>query len=70
VPGALVREVLASVAQLAVVPLQDLLGLDSSARFNTPGTTSGNWQWRVPAGALGEALAEHCARLNHAFGRA
>jgi 4-alpha-glucanotransferase len=70
IPGALVREVLASVAQLAVVPLQDLLGLDSGARFNTPGTTSGNWQWKVPADAFGAPLAAHCARLNHAFGRA
>jgi 4-alpha-glucanotransferase len=52
------------------VPLQDLLGLDSTARFNTPGTTRGNWQWRVPQGALSAALAQHCARLNGSFGRA
>jgi 4-alpha-glucanotransferase len=30
-----------------VVPLQDLLHLDDGARFNTPGTTEGNWQWRL-----------------------
>jgi 4-alpha-glucanotransferase len=69
IPAALVREVLASVAQLSVVPLQDLLGLDSAARFNTPATTSGNWQWKVPPGAFSAALAEHCARLNQTFGR-
>jgi 4-alpha-glucanotransferase len=70
VPEALVRQVLASVARLAVVPLQDLLGLDSAARFNTPGTASGNWQWQMPRGALSAELAQHCAHLNGSFGRA
>lgn len=69
-PEALVRAALASVGQLAVIPLQDVLGLDSSARLNTPATTTGNWSWRVPAGALGADLARHYARLNRAYGRA
>jgi 4-alpha-glucanotransferase len=45
---------LASCAELVVVPLQDLMGLDDSARFNTPGTASGNWSWRLqePIAAL------------------
>jgi len=45
---------LASPANLAVVPLQDLLELDDRARFNTPGTSSGNWTWRLeqPIAAL------------------
>ena len=43
-PRRLIRAVLGSVAQLAVIPLQDLLGLGSEARFNRPGTASGNWQ--------------------------
>lgn len=38
---------LASSAELVVVPLQDLMGLDDRARFNTPGTASGNWSWRL-----------------------
>ncbi|MFZ0408770.1 MAG: 4-alpha-glucanotransferase [Cyanobium sp.] len=38
---------LASSAELAVVPLQDLLHLDDRARFNTPGTVQGNWSWRL-----------------------
>jgi 4-alpha-glucanotransferase len=33
-----------------VVPLQDLLGLGDEARFNSPGTTSGNWSWRLTTG--------------------
>ncbi|MFI4867596.1 MAG: 4-alpha-glucanotransferase [Steroidobacteraceae bacterium] len=63
------RAVLASVAQLAVIPVQDLLQLGSQARFNTPGTATGNWSWRLPVGSLTAALAVHFASLNHVFGR-
>ena len=38
---------LGTTADLSVVPLQDLLELDDRARFNTPGTSSGNWTWRL-----------------------
>jgi 4-alpha-glucanotransferase len=69
-PEALLRAALGSVAELAVIPAQDLLGLGSEARLNTPGTTQGNWQWRLPEHALTEELARHCARLNTSFGRA
>lgn len=69
-PEALIRAALASVGELAIIPLQDLLGLGSEARINTPGTTAGNWLWRVPAGALTAGLARHCAQLNAVFGRA
>lgn len=48
----LIRAVLASVAEIAVVPLQDVLGLGSDARMNLPGTLSGNWKWRYGADAL------------------
>ena len=41
---------LASEADWAVVPLQDLLQLGDEARFNTPGTSEGNWQWRLSGG--------------------
>jgi 4-alpha-glucanotransferase len=70
IPEALIRTALASVAALAVIPAQDLLGLGSEARLNTPGTTRGNWQWRLPAAALDAALARGYAGLNAAFGRA
>ncbi len=63
------RAVLASVAQLAVIPVQDLLQHGSQARFNTPGTATGNWSWRLPVGSLTAALAVHFASLNHVFGR-
>ena len=40
-----------------IFPLQDVLGYDSSARMNTPGTASGNWSWRFTEGALRDELA-------------
>jgi 4-alpha-glucanotransferase len=65
----MIRAVLASVARLAIIPAQDLLQLGSQARFNTPGTVSGNWGWRLPGGSLTAALAAHFATMNHLFGR-
>ena len=47
-----IRTVLASVADTAIVPAQDLLGLGSSARMNRPGTMGGNWRWRLLPGQL------------------
>ena len=44
---ALLREAWASVAEMAVAPMQDLLGLGSDARMNTPGVAEGNWVWRL-----------------------
>ncbi|MEQ8835056.1 MAG: 4-alpha-glucanotransferase [Miltoncostaeaceae bacterium] len=58
----MVRLALASPAGLAVIPAQDLLGLGSEARFNTPGTTRGNWSWRLPEGALDDELADWLGR--------
>jgi 4-alpha-glucanotransferase len=46
VPDFLVDAAYASRARLAIVPMQDLLGLDSSSRMNVPGTAEGNWRWR------------------------
>jgi 4-alpha-glucanotransferase len=56
----LIRLALASVADTAIMPLQDVLGLGSEARMNTPGRAAGNWAWRCAAEQL---TAEHSARL-------
>ena len=45
-PDALLRAAYASPAQLAIMPMQDLLGLGAEARMNVPGTATGNWEWR------------------------
>ena len=55
---------------LAIVPLQDLLGLDGAARMNRPGTVGGNWQWRAPAGYRAGDLATRLAALAAAHRRA
>jgi 4-alpha-glucanotransferase len=68
-PDAMIHAVMGSVAQLAVVPMQDLLRLGSEARLNTPGTAIGNWSWRLPEQALTAELAQHLALLNRVFGR-
>ncbi len=69
-PEALIRAALGSVARLAVIPAQDLLGLGSEARLNVPGVAAGNWTWKLPPGALTAGLASRYAALNGAFGRA
>jgi 4-alpha-glucanotransferase len=66
----LIRAVVASVADTAVTPLQDVLGLGSEARMNTPATTGGNWRWRFREADLGEEHAERLGRMAELFGRA
>ena len=68
-PVALLRAAIASVAVLAIAPLQDLLALGSEARFNTPGTVVGNWRWRCDAGALSAELSGSLRVLNAVYGR-
>ena len=65
----MIRTVLASVADLAVVPLQDILGLGSKARMNLPGTTSGNWKWRYRPGVLTDPLAARLRSLTSIYDR-
>jgi 4-alpha-glucanotransferase len=69
-PDALIREALGSVGRLAIIPVQDILGLGSEARLNTPGTAVGNWSWRLHPDALTAPLASRCALLNKIYGRA
>lgn len=59
----LIHAVESSVAQLAIVPMQDLLELGSEARMNTPAVPEGNWCWRAPEGALTPELAARLAAL-------
>ena len=51
-----IRALQGSVAQIAIVPMQDLLGLGSEARMNTPSTAEHNWRWRMKAGAFTPAV--------------
>ncbi len=63
VPWDLIRAAYKSPARLAITPLQDLLSLGSEARFNTPGTDAGNWQWRYQPAQLQGLLESSGAYL-------
>lgn len=65
-----IRAVFASVANTAIVPLQDVLGLGTEARMNLPASTSGNWSWRYQAGQLTEAMQNRLKELTEIYGRA
>jgi 4-alpha-glucanotransferase len=65
----LVELALSSRARLAIVPMQDLLGLGSEARLNTPGREGGNWSWRLRRGALTSDLAERLRAVTEKAGR-
>jgi 4-alpha-glucanotransferase len=56
-PWAMCRSAWQSVAETAIVPMQDLLGLGPDARMNVPGVQEGNWAWRMGPGAMSVALA-------------
>ncbi len=66
---ALIRSLEASVAQMAVVPAQDLLELGSEARMNTPAVAENNWHWRAPEGCWTPELAAKLAALTEATDR-
>jgi 4-alpha-glucanotransferase len=66
---AMIRTLLASVADTVVIPLQDVLGLGSEARMNLPGRPSGNWRWRVRAGAFEATLRGRLRGLCETYGR-
>lgn len=68
-PWQLVRAALASVARLAVIPLQDILGLESSARMNIPGIANGNWGWRVPVDYAQDVGFIHLRDLTRLYNR-
>ncbi|HEY0547328.1 MAG TPA: 4-alpha-glucanotransferase [Pyrinomonadaceae bacterium] len=64
-----IRAVMASVANMAITPLQDVLGLGTKARMNLPASTSGNWSWRYKADALNNELAARLRELTELYRR-
>ena len=58
----MMRSAWASVADLAVMQFQDLLGLGSEGRMNTPSTLGGNWRWRALPGSFSPELADRLRR--------
>ncbi|MFQ5659254.1 MAG: 4-alpha-glucanotransferase [Gammaproteobacteria bacterium] len=68
-PWPLINSALQSVCPLAIVPMQDLLGLDASHRMNTPGTMAGNWRWRFDWEWITSDLIKKLWHLNALYGR-
>ena len=58
-----------SVADTCIIPVQDVLGLDKSARINTPSTLGNNWKWRMTEGCFSEELIKKLRRLTKLYGR-
>jgi 4-alpha-glucanotransferase len=66
---ALIHAALASVANLAIIPMQDILELGTEHRMNIPGTTTGNWSWRFQWDQLTHERASRLGHLVHLFNR-
>ncbi len=66
----LIRAAFSTAARIAIAPLQDYLGLGSEARINTPGTSAGNWRWRVIDAQLSPDICDNIASMVSASGRA
>jgi 4-alpha-glucanotransferase len=67
----LIRMAMAAVSVIAIVPLQDVLGLDNSGRMNTPGTATGNWGWRYSEpNLLNQDLSDRLLEITQQIGRA
>ena len=64
-----IRTILASVAELAIAPMQDVLGKGSKARMNLPGRPGGNWRWRYAAGELTDIVKHRLLLYTQTYGR-
>lgn len=64
-----IRAALSSVADTAIIPVQDYLGLGSEARVNMPSTLGNNWKWRLRDGQLDDGLAERIREMTKLYGR-
>jgi 4-alpha-glucanotransferase len=66
---AIIRALMVSVADSVLFPMQDVLGLGSEARMNTPATTGGNWRWRMRGDATKAALAARLRKMGEVYQR-
>jgi 4-alpha-glucanotransferase len=66
---ALIRLAMMSVAQLVILPLQDVIGLNEKSRMNRPGTVRVNWKWRLSPENLVPSIFKHLRELTEIYGR-
>lgn len=65
----MIRMVYSSVAKTAIIPMQDVLGLDGQTRINTPGTDKNNWLWRLTKGQINESVSGLLAKWARLYNR-
>jgi len=65
----LIRGAFGSVADIAVIQMQDLLGLDEGSRMNRPSTLGGNWQWRMTDGQISDEMCRRLTEITALYGR-
>ena len=68
-PWAFIRLAMATVGNTVILPLQDVLCPGSDARMNRPGTSEGNWTWRLEVGQRAPAVVERLRDITKTFGR-
>ena len=69
IPWEFVRAAMSSVADMAIIPMQDYLGLGSEARINIPSTLGINWKWRMGNGDFTKELAGRIRSMTKLYGR-
>ena len=65
----MMRGAWASVGDLAIVPMQDIIGIGGEGRMNTPSTLGGNWEWRATADQITGKLAKQLLKYMQMYGR-
>ncbi len=69
IPWYFIRAAFSSVADTAVIPMQDILSLPNKARMNLPSTIGGNWEWRMKEGAFNNTVKKRLKKLTWLYGR-
>lgn len=69
IADSMIKTALASVSDTVILQAQDILGLSSNARMNTPSTDVGNWQWRAKKGSFSKDIAKNLKRITSLYGR-
>ncbi len=69
ISASMIQEAYGSIGQTVIVPMQDVLGLGETARMNKPGTTEGNWQWRLVKENITEEVKERLKKWVKLYGR-
>jgi 4-alpha-glucanotransferase len=65
----LIRQAYRSIADVVIVPAQDILGFGEEFRMNRPGTTEGNWRWKLVGGRITEDIVGRLRRMGHIYDR-